>query len=156
MTNYLIREASVSDAGKIAELMLEHPLWQSYVLELEGHTARLKRMISTGESAVKVAVASDDTLLGFIVFDTRTFGSNGYIQLVGVRLGMTGHQIGDVLMETAHNEMRRTTTRCLLLCTSWNHGAQRFYRRHGYSQVGRLPDWVTPGTDELVLCNPSI
>lgn len=46
--------------------------------------------------------------------------------------------------------MRPASRALFLLTTEWNSGAQRFYERHGYALVGRLPDYVRPGFCELL------
>jgi hypothetical protein len=36
------------------------------------------------------------------------------------------------------------------LVSDFNHGAQRFYERHGYRRIGALPALVLPSVAELV------
>jgi ribosomal protein S18 acetylase RimI-like enzyme len=37
-----------------------------------------------------------------------------------------------------------------LLVSDFNVDAQRFYRRHGYDEVGRIPGYVRDGVDEIL------
>jgi hypothetical protein len=40
----------------------------------------------------------------------------------------------------------------LFVCVSdFNHGARRFYARHGYTRVGTLPDMLVRDSSELLL-----
>jgi len=151
----VIRNANLSDAMKIAELMLEHPLWQSSGLSQEKQAEKLYSLLMDTEKHAFVA-EEEDSLIGFVLFDLHTFGKNGYIQLIGVRFGLTGSKIGDQLLKTAHEVIKQTVSRCFLLCTSTNTGAQKFYERHGYNKVGELQNWLKSGVDEYIFCNPNL
>ncbi len=145
----LIRRATASDVPVCANLMLEHPVWQSYGYAFDDQCERLNRLFSDRQ----VLIADNDgAIRGFIVFDTRTLGDNGYVQLVAVDSRFTGNGIGERLMKAAHAAMA-PLQRCFLLCTSTNVQAQRFYRRRGYVKVGELPDWLQVGTTEYVFCH---
>jgi ribosomal protein S18 acetylase RimI-like enzyme len=37
-----------------------------------------------------------------------------------------------------------------LLCTHTNLGARRFYEGLGYAQLGEVPDYLTPGLQEVI------
>ncbi|MCL6446005.1 MAG: GNAT family N-acetyltransferase [Alicyclobacillus sp.] len=165
MSQGQIRPMLERDAAAVASLMLGHSLWQQYELGMEEQRNRLLRMIKEKSAFVYTellpselphAAGVTETIQGFIVFDTLTFGHSGYIQLLGVRRGETGRGIGDRLVRWAHKCMLETTHRSFLLCTATNFQAQRFYQRVGYQKVGELPDWLKPGVTEYIFCNYDI
>ena len=47
-------------------------------------------------------------------------------------------------------EARATSSDLFLLVSHFNEGAQRFYRRMGYEQIGAIPGYVLPDVTELI------
>lgn len=149
----MLRDAVPEDATAIADLMLEHPLWRMYGLERDAEIARLAGVLRNRSCLVSEA---EGRLQGFCVFDAATFGGSGYIQLLGVRWGLTGRGEGARLLRAVHRRLSAVTGRAFLLCTASNVAAQRFYAQHGYVKVGELPGWVRPQIDETIFCNYDI
>ena len=148
----MIRPSSVLDVPACVSLMLEHPLWQSYGYAFEEQRERLEQLFVDKQ----VLIAEEDEVVqGFVIFDTRTFGDNGYIQLIAIDSRFTGNGIGERLMHAVHTAMK-PLRRCFLLCTSTNVRAQRFYMRLGYVKVGELPNWLRVGTTEYIFCHYDI
>jgi ribosomal protein S18 acetylase RimI-like enzyme len=77
------------------------------------------------------------------------FNRSAYIQLIGVRPAARGGGIGRALMEFA--EAHAQSRDIFLLVSDFNADAQRFYARLGYTQVGKLDDYVVQGVNELIL-----
>jgi ribosomal protein S18 acetylase RimI-like enzyme len=50
----------------------------------------------------------------------------------------------------AEVEARAESRDLLLLVSDFNEGAQRFYRRMGYQQIGAIPGYVLPDVSELI------
>lgn len=143
-----IRPWQASDIDAIAHIMASHPLWQRYGITEESARTRLQRLMASGEDGF---VAEDGTVRGFVLFNTKTFGEQGYIRLLGVNPQDTSTGVGAQLLSRVESFLiHQGINRLLLLCAHWNEGAQRFYMRHGYRLVGRLPNWVLDGTDELI------
>jgi ribosomal protein S18 acetylase RimI-like enzyme len=86
-----------------------------------------------------VVVADDCVLLG------------GFIALLAVRPEASGQGVGRLLVDRV---AARTFAKRRWLYTSAdgnNRAALRFYRRLGFTRVGRLPDLVRPGRIEILL-----
>jgi GNAT superfamily N-acetyltransferase len=86
-----------------------------------------------------IAVVDDGVLLG------------SFVALLAVRPEAGGQGLGRALMD--HVAARTFATRRWLYVSSDgnNRAALRFYRRLGFSRVGRLPDLVRPGRVEILL-----
>jgi ribosomal protein S18 acetylase RimI-like enzyme len=95
-----------------------------------------------GRAPKGVIVATDGFLLG------------GFIALLAVRPEASGQGLGQQLV--AHVEARVFAKRRWLFvsCDAGNTAALRFYRRQGFTRVGRLPDLVRAGRTELLLRKP--
>ena len=74
-----------------------------------------------------------------------------YLEVLAIAPGLTGQGFGPVLL--AHIEsLVFTRGKNLFACVSdFNAGARRFYRRHGFVEVGPLPDLLVPGAAEILL-----
>ena len=91
-----------------------------------------------------IAVVDDGVLLG------------GFIALLAVRPEASGQGLGRALVEqvAAHTSAKRRWL--YVSCDGNNRPALRFYRKLGFSRVGRLPDLVRPGRTEILLRKPAV
>src|SRR5688572_14550050 len=80
-----------------------------------------------------------------IVVATDGFLLGGFITLLAVRPDADGRGLGRALVD--HVVARTAAKRRWLFvsCDAGNAGALRFYRRLGFSRVGRMPDLVARG-----------
>jgi ribosomal protein S18 acetylase RimI-like enzyme len=108
----------------------------------------LARLARAGD--VWIARDRSGAPLGMIVA-TDGFLLGGFIALLVVRPEASGKGIGPLLV--GHVEARVFARRRWLFvsCDAANAAALRFYRRQGFTRVGRLPDLVKKGRIELLL-----
>ncbi len=79
------------------------------------------------------------------------FGNlGGYLKLIAVSSAQTGQGMGARLLTAVEDAVRIHSRDLFLLASHFNEGAHRFYSRHGYREVGRLPDYVRPEITELI------
>ena len=131
--------------------MAENPLWQRYGVTLEGATLRLSSGLEQG--ATILAAGEPGQPVGFVWYlEKGAFGRSGYIMLIGVDPALQGQGVGDGLMDAAEARMFEKVNDIFLLVSDFNAGAQRFYRRRGYAQVGALPAYVLSDVTELIFC----
>jgi ribosomal protein S18 acetylase RimI-like enzyme len=149
MTAFSIRSMTPDDLSACADLMANAPLWRRYGVTSASARARLADALA-GPGMLFVAV-DDDALLGFVWCVRRgAFARSGYIPLIGVQAGETGRGVGAALLERAEAWLGESSPDVFLTVSDFNTAAQRFYQRHGYAQVGALPDYVIDGVTELV------
>jgi ribosomal protein S18 acetylase RimI-like enzyme len=86
-----------------------------------------------------IAVATDGFLLG------------GFIALLAVRPDANGQGLGRTLVDHVAGRTGAKRRWLFVSCDADNTAALRFYRRLGFTRVGRLPDLVAPGRTELLL-----
>ncbi len=91
-----------------------------------------------------VAVVDDGVLLG------------GFIALLAVRPEASGQGLGRRLVEHVAAQTAATRRWLYVSCDGKNLPALRFYRKLGFSWVGRLPDLVRPGRTEILLRKPAV
>jgi ribosomal protein S18 acetylase RimI-like enzyme len=76
------------------------------------------------------------------------------IYWVAVGRGEQSRGVGSALMTFVEDEIKKAGGRMAIIETSSKPGyerTRRFYRRHGYETVGRIPDFYASGDDKLVL-----
>jgi len=88
---------------------------------------------------------------GFIIFTAEpVFARGGYLRAIGVAASLRGQGIGSKLMAFAEKMVSRQAT-CLYLCvSSFNRKGQAFYRKRGYTRVGKLPGLTSPDSSEYI------
>jgi ribosomal protein S18 acetylase RimI-like enzyme len=90
-----------------------------------------------------IAVVDDGVLLG------------SFVALLAVRPEASGQGLGRALVEHVAARTFRKRRWLYVSCDGNNGAALRFYRKLGFSRVGRLPDLVRPGRIELLLRKPA-
>lgn len=137
------------DLPAVAAIMARNALWQRYGVTLASAAQRLQRGLENGAT---IAVAeAEGQIAGFVWYVVEgAFQRSGYIMLFGVAPDAHGQGIGRALLSHAEAALFAVSPSIILLVSDFNREAQRFYQRHGYTQVGALPDYVRPGVSELI------
>jgi len=134
----------------LADLVRGHPLFERYGLR----PAALARSLSdalTRHDAIVVAGAPGG-VVGFAWWTcTGAFARSPYLRLLVVGRAVTGAGVGGQLLTAVETVAFIDATDLFTLVSADNGGARRFYERRGYTEVGRLDDYVAPGLHEVVL-----
>ena len=147
-----IRALRTDDIPTVALWVADMPLWQRYGLT----TARARRLLSGGLAADDVLLVADvpapeGTACGLAWCLPRgAFGRSPYLRLLGVRADFSGRGIGGALLEALEHRLAGAAGELFLLVSDFNVAAQAFYRRHGYTQIGAIADYVLPQVAELI------
>ncbi len=92
----------------------------------------------------------DGEIVGFVVLIMKGIFV-GFVQTLAVRPELRSRGFGAVLMEYAEERILRDFPNVFLCVSSFNEGAQRFYRRLGYEVVGELKDLILRGHSEILM-----
>ncbi len=92
--------------------------------------------------------------LGIVVVDDGVL-LGGFIALLAVRPESSGQGLGRALVERVAARTFATRRWLYVSCDGNNAAALRFYRKLGFSRVGRLPDLVREGRTEILLRKPA-
>ncbi|MBZ0276943.1 MAG: GNAT family N-acetyltransferase [Anaerolineae bacterium] len=145
-----VRPMTRDDVPVIVRWMVEIPLWQRYGLTVEKATSQFERAFERHD----VLLAADHagwSACGFAwCLPEGAFGRSMYLRLIGVHPEKAGSGVGGVLLTQAEREAAKTGRDLFLLVSDFNADAQRFYRHHGYEQIGAIPGYVLPDTAELI------
>jgi ribosomal protein S18 acetylase RimI-like enzyme len=147
----MIVRATPAIARKQAEWIVDIEPWKGLGYRAQALGRYLARLAGAGD--VWVARSGGRAPEGVIVA-TDGFLLGGFIALLAVQPAASGRGLGRQLV--AHVEARVFAKRRWLFvsCDADNAAALRFYRRQGFTRVGRLPDLVRAGRTELLLRKP--
>jgi ribosomal protein S18 acetylase RimI-like enzyme len=142
--------ATTGDVGPLAGMMANAPLLRRYGSTRPGAAAALRRGLLAGD-LVLVAGSPPAAPRGLAwLVAGRALVRSAYLRLLLVADEAQGSGLGARLLAAAESRLRPVANHLVLLVTRDNQGARRFYRRHGYRQVGTLPGLARPGLDEVL------
>ena len=150
--NTSIRTMTAHDFPILAAWMVETPLWQRYGLTFERAVANFQKALTNGDWLL-TADSPHMAACGFAWVDpTGAFERSPYLRLIGVYPSATGRGIGAALLSAVEDLALNigSASDMFLLTSDFNDGAQRFYKSHGYEQIGAIPDYVVPSITELI------
>lgn len=139
-----------ADFPIVAAWMMSDSLWQRYQLSEERIAADFARGWERGD--VLLVADADTPARGFAwcLLDGM-FGAFPYLKRIGVDPGSAGQGLGSLLMDQLEQELLdRQRHELFLLVSDFNLDAQRFYQRHGYQEIGRIPDLALSGIAEVL------
>jgi ribosomal protein S18 acetylase RimI-like enzyme len=142
MTELPIHLATEADTDWFARQMAATDPWLTYCYTLEV----LRKRLDWPGSKLYIA---GDRAGGMLAHERGLLGAP-YIATLVVAPEHRNQGVGSQLLRFADRTF--AGQRQLFICVSaFNHGAQRLYLRHGFEQVGLLPDLLVDGLDELLL-----
>jgi len=140
----LIAAAKADDYEWCAGVMVATEPWITLRPRLEDCRAALTRQ------GTELYVARDvDRPVGFILLAPYGLAGSPYIASIAVAEDARGQGIGSQLLRFAEEHFAGRG-HLFLLVSSFNPGAQKLYRRHGYEFIGELHEYVVPGHSELI------
>jgi GNAT superfamily N-acetyltransferase len=130
--------------------MASSPLLRRYGTTRRGALLALARGLRAGDRVI-VAATPDGRPVGLAwILPSRILTGAAYLRLLLVAEGRQRGGLGARLLAAAEAAARAVANHLVLLVTTDNAGARRFYGRHGYRRVGRLPGLARAGLDETL------
>ena len=145
----VVRPFRAEDAAACGAIVGATPLWADAGLDAGRATAMLAAAAATGDTLLSLEL--DGTLAGFAWIDRGgAFGRSAYLRLIAVAPAARSSGLGARLLLAFETVAILESPHAFLLVSETNRDARRFYERHGYARVGRLPDYPKPGDVELL------
>jgi [ribosomal protein S18]-alanine N-acetyltransferase len=147
MTNSIIRPMTAEDRSAVIELLAFSDPWKRLGYQAndwDSYFAPLPRgrdsfVVDWNGRVAGIAVVRQKFLLG------------DYIELLGVADWARGKGLGRLLL--AHVEVAVfERAKNLFACVSdFNDQARHFYKKQGYREIGPMPNFLIPGSAEILL-----
>jgi ribosomal protein S18 acetylase RimI-like enzyme len=134
-----------AEVRECAELMASSEPW----ITLQRTFEQATRILSSPTREVYVGTL-DGEIAGFVVLFMRGIFV-GFVQTLAIKPSCRNKGIGAALMEFVEQRVLRDTPNVFLCVSSFNEGAQRFYKRLGYEVVGDLKELIVPGHAEILM-----
>jgi GNAT superfamily N-acetyltransferase len=144
-----VRPLQQTDIHPLSEALALLPLMQRYNRPASAIAESLESALVRGDGLLVFDAGDGAQGLSWFLY-AGTFGLGGYLRLMAVSPYAHRKGIGSALLAAYEDAVATQSRHTFLLCSDFNIDAQRFYERHGYSQVGRLPSLVVTGVDELI------
>lgn len=122
--------------------------WRHYAI---GDALMTKQLAAQEAGAVRYQVLVAGEMAGAVIIRSPWL-LGPYLQMLAVLPAFQNQAVGDALLRWYERAAVDAGHRQAWLCvTGVNVHAQRFYREHGWQQVGLIPDLVRDGDDELLM-----
>jgi ribosomal protein S18 acetylase RimI-like enzyme len=147
MTDLVIRNMDSDDREAIVRLLGESDPWRTL-----GYTQddwnRIFCPIPQGRDCY---VALLDGQVAGVAIIKQKFLLGDYLELLGVAAWARQKGIGGRLLRHIE-ELVFGRTKNLFACVSdFNESARAFYKKHGYQEIGPMPNFLIPGSAEMLL-----
>ncbi|HEX9155195.1 MAG TPA: GNAT family N-acetyltransferase, partial [Nitrospira sp.] len=74
-----------------------------------------------------------------------------YLELLGVADRARGKGIGKELLAHIESQVFARTKNLFACVSDFNSGARAFYKKQGYQEIGPMPNFLIPGSAEILL-----
>lgn len=81
----------------------------------------------------------------------QKFLMGDYLELLAVAPWAQGRGLGAALLAHLERIVFARTKNVFVCVSDFNEGARRFYRKHGYQEIGPMPNFLIPGSAEILL-----
>lgn len=148
---WMVAPARPEDLPLLADLMAASPLLRRYGTTRDSARVALEHARRSEDLLLVAREAAEGPPVGMAwVIPSRILTRAAYLRLLLVREGGQDAGLGTEILAAAEAQARDWANHLVLLVTTDNAGARRFYERSGYRHVGDLPELAVFGIDEAL------
>jgi [ribosomal protein S18]-alanine N-acetyltransferase len=142
-----IRALKPEDRDAVIALLLDSEPWKQLGYSKDDWS---RIFCPTPQGRESFVIELDGPVAGIAIVRQK-FLVGDYLELLGMAPWARGKGLGRQLL--AHVEsLVFARTKNLFACVSdFNRGAREFYRKQGYQEIGPMPDFLIPGSAEMLL-----
>jgi [ribosomal protein S18]-alanine N-acetyltransferase len=147
MTHAIVRLMTANDRAAVVELLADTDPWKRLGYQTKDWDSYFTPLPQGRDSFV---VEQDGKVAGIAVVRQK-FLLGDYLELLGVADRARGKGLGGQLL-THVEEAVFARVKNLFVCVSdFNDQGRKFYKKQGYQEIGPMPDFLIPGSAEILL-----
>lgn len=147
MNEPVIREMTPADRESVVQFLAESDPWKTL-----GYTSadwnRIFCPLPQGRNAYVAEV--EGTVAGIAIVREK-FLLGDYLELLGIALWARGKGLGGRLLGHIEPIVFGRTKNLFACVSDFNTTARAFYKKHGYQEIGPMPNFLIPGSAEMLL-----
>jgi len=142
-----VRPYTPSDRDAVVRMLADSDPWKRL-----GYTLRdWERLFQSGpEGRESFVIESRGTVVGLALLRQR-FMLGDYLELLAIAPWSQGKGYGSTLLQHLETVVFRRVKNLFVCVSDFNVDARRFYARHGYKEIGPIPNFLIPGSSEILL-----
>jgi len=145
--NPVIRDMTATDRDAVVQLLAESDPWKRL-----GYTKHdWDRLFNPTPPGRESYVAELDGRIAGIAIIRQKFLMGDYLELLGIALWARGKGLGGRLLGHIEPLVFGRATNLFACVSDFNAQARAFYKKHGYQEIGPMPDFLIPGSAEILL-----
>jgi len=135
------------DRDSVIALLLESEPWKRL-----GHTlADWHRYFSPIPQGRESHVLDQAGRVAGVAVIRQKFLLGDYLELFGVADWARGEGVGGLLLEHVESVVFARAKNLFICVSDFNEPARRFYRKHGYHEIGFIPNLLINGASEILI-----
>ncbi len=147
MNDSRIRAMQAEDSAEIVQLLSQSDPWKTL-----GYTIvdwnRIFCPLPQGRDSY---VAELDGRVAGIALVKQKFLLGDYLELLGVAEWARQKGIGSLLLKHVEQLVFERTKNLFACVSDFNRSARDFYKKQGYQEIGPMPNFLIPGSAEILL-----
>lgn len=147
MNDSRIRAMQAEDRAAIVQLLGESDPWRTL-----GYTiADWNRIFCPLPQGRDSYVAELDGRVAGVALVKQKFLLGDYLELLGVAEWARQKGIGSLLLKHVEHLVFERTKNLFACVSDFNQSARDFYEKQGYQEIGPMPNFLIPGSAEILL-----
>jgi len=147
MNDSHIRAMQAEDRAEIVQLLGESDPWRTL-----GYTiADWNRIFCPVPQGRDSYVAELDGRVAGVALVKQKFLLGDYLELLGVAEWARQKGIGNLLLKHVEQLVFERTKNLFACVSDFNQSARDFYKKQGYQEIGPMPNFLIPGSAEILL-----
>jgi len=147
MNDSRIRAMQAEDRAEIVQLLGESDPWKTL-----GYTiADWNRIFCPLPQGRDSYVAELDGRVAGVALVKQKFLLGDYLELLGVAEWARQKGVGSLLLKHVEQLVFERTKNLFACVSDFNQSAREFYKNQGYQEIGPMPNFLIPGSAEILL-----
>lgn len=147
MNDSRIRTMRAEDCAEVVQLLSQSDPWKTL-----GYTiADWNRIFCPLPQGRDSYVAELDGRVAGVALVKQKFLLGDYLELLGVAEWARHKGIGSLLLKHVEQLVFERTKNLFACVSDFNQAARDFYKKQGYQEIGPMPNFLIPGSAEILL-----